>query len=90
MSFTCFAFFFYSRFFFITALIGFQELTKLKSLRSVQFVFRKTDPKSFYEALRDLKHRGIYSFVIDTKLESLSHLFKVVRKSDELLIENIL
>ncbi|GFR12689.1 uncharacterized protein TNCT_111171 [Trichonephila clavata] len=63
---------------FRTALINLQELLKLPVPRNVQYVFRKTDQRGFRDVLRDIKGRGIYSIVVDTKPDNLPHLLKAV------------
>ncbi|GBL85196.1 hypothetical protein AVEN_20076-1 [Araneus ventricosus] len=63
---------------FILALINLQELLKLPVPRNVQYVFRKTDQNGFRDVLRDIKGRGIYSIVVDTKPDNLPHLLKAV------------
>ncbi|CAL1283893.1 unnamed protein product [Larinioides sclopetarius] len=61
-----------------TALINLQELLKLPVPRNVQYVFRKTDQNGFRDVLRDIKGRGIYSIVVDTKPDNLPHLLKAI------------
>ncbi|XP_055939863.1 glutamate receptor ionotropic, kainate 2-like isoform X4 [Argiope bruennichi] len=60
------------------ALINLQELLKLPVPRNVQYVFRKTDQNGFRDVLRDIKGRGIYSIVVDTKPDNLPHLLKAI------------
>lgn len=55
------------------SLILLQELVKPPPLpKNVQFVFRKSNPESFRDTLRDIKSRNIYSMIIDVKPESVS------------------
>ncbi|XP_035214146.1 glutamate receptor ionotropic, kainate 2-like isoform X1 [Stegodyphus dumicola] len=61
-----------------SALINLQELLKLPVPRNVQYVFRKTDQRGFRDVLRDIKGRGIYSIVVDTKPDNLPHLLKAI------------
>ncbi|XP_071037367.1 glutamate receptor ionotropic, kainate 2-like isoform X5 [Parasteatoda tepidariorum] len=60
------------------ALINLQELLKLPVPKNVQYVFRKTDQQGFRDVLRDIKGRGIYSIVVDTKPDNLPHLLKAI------------
>ncbi|GIY82177.1 glutamate receptor ionotropic, kainate 2 [Caerostris darwini] len=59
-------------------LINLQELLKLPVPKNVQYVFRKTDQRGFRDVLRDIKGRGIYSIVVDTKPDNLPHLLKAI------------
>ena len=64
------------------SLILLQELVKPPPLpKNVQFVFRKSNPESFRETLRDIKSRNIYSMIIDVKPESVSAFVTAVSMS---------
>ncbi|GBO40851.1 hypothetical protein AVEN_24055-1 [Araneus ventricosus] len=65
-------------------LINLQELLKLPVPRNVQYVFRKTDQNGFRDVLRDIKGRGIYSIVVDTKPDNLPHLLKALLDTDSM------
>lgn len=61
-----------------TDLIGLQELVKLPLSKNVQFVYRKTSPNNFRDTLIDLRDRGIYTMIVDTRPESLPSFFTAV------------
>lgn len=46
--------------------------------KSVQFTFRKATVDQFRETLMDIRMRGIYSMIIDTKPENLHHFLTAV------------
>ncbi|XP_015787527.1 glutamate receptor ionotropic, kainate 2-like [Tetranychus urticae] len=60
------------------SLIKLQQLVKAPMPKSVQFIFRKTDPSQFRSILMDIRTRGIYSVIIDTKPEHLHLLLKAI------------
>lgn len=60
------------------ALIKLQQLERSPLPKSVQFFFRKSSPELFRDTLRDVRTRGIYSIIIDTKPENLPHLLTAV------------
>lgn len=62
----------------LTALIKLQQLVKPPQLKYVQFIFRKSGVDTFRDVLRDVRTRGIYSIIIDTKPESLPVLLTAV------------
>lgn len=62
----------------MSALIKLQQLVRPPLSKSVQFIFRKSDPSTFREVLKDVRTRGIYSIIIDTRPESLPHLLTAV------------
>lgn len=45
---------------------------------NVQITFRKSEAKQFRETLRDVRSRGIYSLIVDTRPEHLIHFFAAV------------
>lgn len=61
-------------------LIGLQELVKLPLSRNVQFIYRKTSPENFRNTLIDLRDRGIYTMIVDTRPESLPSFFTAVQQ----------
>lgn len=65
--------------FYFSALIKLQQLVRPPLSKTVQFIFRKSNPLTFREILKDVRTRGIYSIIIDTKPESLPHLLTAVR-----------
>ncbi len=62
----------------LTALIKLQQLVRPPLSKTVQFIFRKSDPSNFRVILKDVRTRGIYSIIIDTRPESLPHLLTAV------------
>ena len=61
-----------------TALIKLQQLVRPPLSKSVSFIFRKSNPSTFREVLKDVRTRGIYSIIIDTRPESLPNLLTAV------------
>ena len=61
-----------------TALIKLQSLVNPPMHKTIQFTFRKSDKFQFRETLKDIRTRGIYSMIIDTRPENLPHLLTAV------------
>ncbi|RWS04230.1 glutamate receptor ionotropic: kainate 2-like protein [Dinothrombium tinctorium] len=60
------------------ALIKLQQLLKPPMPKEVQFTFRKSDSSQFRDTLKDIRTRGIYSLIIDTKPENLPSLLTAI------------
>ena len=70
---------FYLLFYFIfIALIKLQQLIRPPMPKNVQFMFRKSHPSQFRDILKDIRTRGIYSMIIDTKPQNLPALLTAV------------
>ena len=67
--------------FLFTALISLQELIRPPVPRDLQVVFRKTSLETFRDTLKDIRSRGIFSIVVDTKPQNLRHLLQAVSSS---------
>ncbi|RWS28884.1 glutamate receptor ionotropic: kainate 2-like protein [Leptotrombidium deliense] len=61
-----------------SALIKMQQLLKPPMPKEVQFTFRKSDSTQFRDTLKDVRMRGIYSIIIDTKPENLPNLLTAI------------
>ncbi|CAG2109402.1 unnamed protein product [Medioppia subpectinata] len=59
-------------------LIKLQQLVRPPLSKTVTFIFRKSNPTNFREILKDVRTRGIYSIIIDTRPESLPHLLAAI------------
>ena len=62
------------------ALIKLQQLVTPPMGKNIQFIFRKSDPSQFRDTLKDIRTRGIYSIIVDTKPDNLQHLLMAVRR----------
>ncbi|XP_023214271.1 glutamate receptor ionotropic, kainate 1-like, partial [Centruroides sculpturatus] len=58
------------------SLISLQELLRPPLPRELQVIFRKSNKEMFRQVLRDIKSRGIYSVIVDTKPDSLPVLLQ--------------
>ncbi|GIY87289.1 glutamate receptor ionotropic, kainate 3 [Caerostris darwini] len=61
------------------SLISLQELIRPPVKRDLQVIFRKTSVDSFRDTLKDIRSRGIFSLVVDTRPQNLPHLLQAVR-----------
>ena len=73
-----------------TALIKMQQLENPPLGREIQFFYRKSDPSLFHETLNDIKNRGIYSIIIDTKPSNLQLLLSAVSSRNTWLMPSSL
>ncbi|XP_067125926.1 glutamate receptor ionotropic, kainate 2 isoform X5 [Centruroides vittatus] len=60
------------------SLISLQELLRPPLPRELQVIFRKSNKEMFRQVLRDIKSRGIYSVIVDTKPDSLPVLLQAI------------
>lgn len=60
------------------ALIKLQQLVKPPLNKKIQFIFRKSNALSFRDVLMDVRARGVYSLIIDTRPESLPKVLHAV------------
>ncbi|XP_055931528.1 glutamate receptor ionotropic, kainate 2-like isoform X2 [Argiope bruennichi] len=60
------------------SLISLQELIRPPVKRDLQVIFRKTSVDTFRDTLKDIRSRGIFSLVVDTRPQNLPHLLQAV------------
>ncbi|KPM04300.1 glutamate receptor, ionotropic kainate 2-like protein 2 [Sarcoptes scabiei] len=60
------------------ALIKLQQLVKPPLNKKIQFIFRKSNALSFRDVLMDVRARGVYSLIIDTRPESLPKVLHAI------------
>ncbi|XP_035212026.1 glutamate receptor ionotropic, kainate 2-like [Stegodyphus dumicola] len=60
------------------SLISLQELIRPPVPRDLQVIFRKTSLDTFRDTLKDIRSRGIFSLVVDTKPQNLPHLLQAI------------
>ncbi|XP_015923374.1 glutamate receptor ionotropic, kainate 2 isoform X2 [Parasteatoda tepidariorum] len=60
------------------SLISLQELIRPPVPRDLQLIFRKASVHTFRDTLKDIRRRGIFSLVIDTRPQNLPHLLQAV------------
>ncbi|GFY69147.1 glutamate receptor ionotropic, kainate 1, partial [Trichonephila inaurata madagascariensis] len=60
------------------SLISLQELIRPPVPRDLQVIFRKTSVDTFRDTLKDIRSRGIFSLVVDTRPQNLPHLLQAV------------
>lgn len=74
--------------FFNPALIKLQQLVRPPLSKQVQFIFRKGNALSFRDVLIDVRSRGVYSLIIDTRPESLPKILNAVGGAQILAVKN--
>ncbi|OTF69538.1 glutamate receptor, ionotropic kainate 2-like protein [Euroglyphus maynei] len=62
----------------MNSLIKLQQLVKPPLSRQIQFIFRKGNALSFRDVLLDVRTRGVYSLIIDTRPESLPKILHAI------------
>lgn len=60
------------------SLIKLQQLVRPPLSKQVQFIFRKGNVHTFRDILLDVRSRGVYSLIIDTRPESLPRILSAV------------
>ncbi|KAH7645139.1 glutamate receptor [Dermatophagoides farinae] len=60
------------------SLIKLQQLVKPPLSKQIQFIFRKGNALSFRDVLLDVRTRGVYSLIIDTRPESLPKILHAI------------
>ncbi|XP_054715815.1 glutamate receptor ionotropic, kainate 2-like [Uloborus diversus] len=60
------------------SLISLQELIRPPVPRDLQLIFRKTSVETFRDTLKDVRSRGIFSIVVDTRPQNLPHLLQAI------------
>ncbi|XP_017488759.1 PREDICTED: glutamate receptor ionotropic, kainate 2-like, partial [Rhagoletis zephyria] len=60
------------------SLIKLQQLVRPPLSKQVQFIFRKGNALSFRDVLIDVRARGVYSLIIDTRPESLPKILNAI------------
>lgn len=59
-------------------MIKLQQLVRPPLSKQIQFIFRKGNALSFRDVLLDVRTRGVYSLIIDTRPESLPKILHAV------------